>query len=39
MKKWHLLNGPRRLRNSILLAALILIAGWLVLNPAHIIIH
>ncbi|TCW43063.1 hypothetical protein EDC53_11983 [Phytobacter diazotrophicus] len=33
MKKWHLLNGPCRLRNSILLAALILIAGWLALKP------
>ena len=33
MKKWPLLNDPHRLRNGLLLATLILIAGWLVLKP------
>ncbi|AUU89475.1 T6SS immunity protein Tli4 family protein [Citrobacter bitternis] len=33
MKKWHLLNGPHCLRNSILLATLIVITGWLVFKP------
>ncbi|MDU4000710.1 MAG: T6SS immunity protein Tli4 family protein [Escherichia coli] len=33
MKKWPLFNGPHRLRNGLLLATLILIAGWLVLKP------
>ena len=33
MKKWPLLNDPHRLRNGLLLATLILIAGWLALKP------
>ncbi|HFP2237307.1 TPA: T6SS immunity protein Tli4 family protein [Escherichia coli] len=33
MKKWPLLNDPHRLRNGLLLAALIAITGWLVLKP------
>ncbi|WP_139507611.1 T6SS immunity protein Tli4 family protein [Escherichia coli] len=33
MKKWPLFNGPHRLMNGLLLATLILIAGWLVLKP------
>lgn len=33
MKKWPLLNGPHRLRNGLLLAALIAITGWLALKP------
>ncbi|WP_033555589.1 T6SS immunity protein Tli4 family protein [Escherichia coli] len=33
MKKWPLFNGPHRLRNGLLLAALIAITGWLALKP------
>ncbi len=33
MKKWPLFNGPHRLMNGLLLATLILIAGWLALKP------
>ena len=33
MKKWPLLNDPHRLRNGLLLAALIAITGWLALKP------
>ncbi|HBW6727181.1 TPA: hypothetical protein MFB04_005462, partial [Klebsiella pneumoniae] len=33
MKKWFLLNGPHRLRNGLLLATAIFIAGWLAFKP------
>ena len=33
MIKWPLFNGPHRLMNGLLLATLILIAGWLALKP------
>ena len=33
MKKWFLLNGPHRLRNGLLLATVIFIAGWLAFKP------
>ncbi len=33
IKKWFLLNGPHRLRNGLLLATAIFIAGWLAFKP------